>query len=134
MLRKNVFQCDFLLLGERQCDQPGGKFMPSIIAELGYIVEKHLVAIGLLQNPELDDAQKKLIEEKFDQIVAFVAPRDLSSVRICEKLGFVDEAIEHYRRAMRGAMPLNPYPERATAGQIDPPLGSARSKAKKSNG
>ena len=44
--------------------QPGGKFMPSIIAELGYIVEKHLVAIGMLSNPEPDEAQKKLIAEK----------------------------------------------------------------------
>ena len=38
--------------------------MPSIIAELGYIVEKHLIAIGLLGKPELDPAQKQLIEEK----------------------------------------------------------------------
>jgi hypothetical protein len=44
--------------------KPGGKFMPSIIAELGYIVEKHLVLIGLLGAPELDEGQKKLIEEK----------------------------------------------------------------------
>lgn len=44
--------------------KPGGKFMPSIIAELGLIVEKHLISIGLLASPELDDAQKKLIEEK----------------------------------------------------------------------
>ena len=44
--------------------QPGGKFMPSIIAELGYIVEKHLIAIGLLANPQLDEAQRKLIAEK----------------------------------------------------------------------
>jgi hypothetical protein len=44
--------------------QPGGKFMPSIIAELGYIVEKHLIAIGLMASPELDEGQKKLIEEK----------------------------------------------------------------------
>ncbi len=29
--------------------QPGGRFMPSIIAELGYIIEKHLVHIGMLQ-------------------------------------------------------------------------------------
>ena len=29
--------------------QPGGKFMPSIIAELGHIVEKHLQSIGLLK-------------------------------------------------------------------------------------
>ncbi|MDH4072349.1 MAG: NrdJb [Gammaproteobacteria bacterium] len=44
--------------------QPGGKFMPSIIAELGYIVEKHLIAIGLLARKELDAGQKKLIEQK----------------------------------------------------------------------
>lgn len=44
--------------------QPGGKFMPSIIAELGYIVEKHLILIGLLGKPELDQAQQKLIAEK----------------------------------------------------------------------
>jgi hypothetical protein len=44
--------------------QPGGKFMPSIIAELGYIVEKHLISIGLLAKPELDEGQQKLIAEK----------------------------------------------------------------------
>src|SRR5918994_4829636 len=44
--------------------QTGGKFMPSIIAELGYVVEKHLQMIGLLKAPELDDARKKLIEQK----------------------------------------------------------------------
>ena len=27
--------------------QPGGKFMPSIIAELGYVIERHLQSIGL---------------------------------------------------------------------------------------
>ena len=44
--------------------QPGGKFMPSIIAELGYIVEKHLVSIGMMSAPELDEGQKQLIAEK----------------------------------------------------------------------
>lgn len=44
--------------------QPGGKFMPSIIAELGYIVEKHLVTIGLLANPGLDETQKELLAKK----------------------------------------------------------------------
>jgi hypothetical protein len=44
--------------------QPGGKFMPSIIAELGYIVEKHLITIGLLAEPELDAGQQRLIAEK----------------------------------------------------------------------
>ena len=31
--------------------QPGGKFMPSIIAELGYVIEKHLQTIGLMRGP-----------------------------------------------------------------------------------
>jgi hypothetical protein len=44
--------------------QPGGKFMPSIIAELGHIVEKHLIAIGMMAPPSLDEHQKKLINQK----------------------------------------------------------------------
>ena len=44
--------------------QTGGKFMPSIIAELGYVVEKHLQTIGLLKTPEMEAERKKLIEEK----------------------------------------------------------------------
>ena len=44
--------------------QPGGRFMPSIIAELGYVVEKHLVLIGLMTAPELDAGQQQMIAEK----------------------------------------------------------------------
>ena len=44
--------------------QPGGKFMPSIIAELGYIVEKHLQTIGMLGSTAPDEHQQRLIEEK----------------------------------------------------------------------
>jgi len=44
--------------------QPGGKFMPSIIAELGYIVEKHLQTIGMLRNATLDEHQQRLLDEK----------------------------------------------------------------------
>ncbi|MFO7306735.1 MAG: NrdJb [Gammaproteobacteria bacterium] len=44
--------------------QPGGKFMPSIIAELGHVIERHLRSIGLLKDPEIDEARRKLIEQK----------------------------------------------------------------------
>ena len=44
--------------------QAGGKFMPSIIAELGHIVEKHLIMIGMMGAPELDPGQQQLIAEK----------------------------------------------------------------------
>ena len=44
--------------------------MPSIIAELGYIVEKHLIAIGLMTTPELDAGQQQLIQEKREEFEA----------------------------------------------------------------
>ncbi len=44
--------------------QPGGKYMPSIIAELGHIIEKHLQYIGLLPPVTLDKHQLRLIEAK----------------------------------------------------------------------
>ena len=44
--------------------QPGGKFMPSIIAELGYIVEKHLITIGMLAKPVLDAGQQEMLDQK----------------------------------------------------------------------
>ncbi len=56
--------------------QPGGKFMPSIIAELGYIVEKHLINIGLLASTELSEAQKKLLAEKRAEYEAAARQKD----------------------------------------------------------
>jgi len=44
--------------------QPGGKFMPSIVAEIGYVVERHLQSIGLMRKPVMDETQRLLIEEK----------------------------------------------------------------------
>lgn len=59
--------------------QAGGKFMPSIIAELGYIVEKHLILIGLMKRPELDEAQKKMIAEKRAEFDARARQKDAFS-------------------------------------------------------
>jgi len=56
--------------------QAGGRFMPSIIAELGYVIEKHLQFIGLLKRPEMDDARKALIEEKKAEYVARNSQQD----------------------------------------------------------
>ena len=50
--------------------QPGGKFMPSIIAELGYVVEKHLQTIGLMRKPTLDEHQQKLVDAKRAEFAA----------------------------------------------------------------
>ncbi|MEM7501338.1 MAG: NrdJb [Pseudomonadota bacterium] len=56
--------------------KPGGKFMPSIIAELGYIVEKHLISIGLMARPELDEGQQQLINEKREEFEAQARQQD----------------------------------------------------------
>ena len=47
--------------------KPGGIYVPSIIAELGIIVERHLISIGLLSESELDATQKKVIQKKREE-------------------------------------------------------------------
>ena len=42
----------------------GGTYMPSLVAELGSIVEDHLKSIGLLFDAEMSDTQRALIAEK----------------------------------------------------------------------
>jgi hypothetical protein len=42
----------------------GGKFVPSLVAEIGEVVEKHLQNIGMLEKPGLDEHQQKLIDDK----------------------------------------------------------------------
>src|SRR5262245_12138686 len=56
--------------------KPGGLFMPSIIAELGHVVEHHLVEIGLIKKQALDEARRKLIEEKRAEYAARNAQQD----------------------------------------------------------
>ena len=45
----------------------GGKFMPSLVAEIGDAIESHLRMIGLLKDESLDTHQQKLIDEKRKQ-------------------------------------------------------------------
>ena len=42
----------------------GGKFVPSLVAEIGEVVEQHLQSIGMLKKPGLDEHQQKLVDEK----------------------------------------------------------------------
>lgn len=45
----------------------GGKYIPSLVAELGHVVETHLENIGMLKSREPDEYQKKLIDEKKEE-------------------------------------------------------------------
>ncbi|MFA6232318.1 MAG: NrdJb [Rhodanobacter sp.] len=42
----------------------GGIYMPSIVAEIGAVIEQHMKNIGLIHDPEMDEATRKLIAEK----------------------------------------------------------------------
>jgi len=44
--------------------KPGGKFMPSIIAEIGAVIEHHLQKIGLMEREELSEQQQLLLQQK----------------------------------------------------------------------
>jgi hypothetical protein len=42
----------------------GGRFMPSLVAEIGEVLETHMKKSGLIQEEELSDEHKELIAEK----------------------------------------------------------------------
>jgi hypothetical protein len=42
----------------------GGKFMPSLVAEIGEALETHMKFIGLLKDDGMDEHQQKLVDEK----------------------------------------------------------------------
>ena len=42
----------------------GGKFMPSLVAEIGEVLETHMKKIGLIKDEELSEAHQALIAEK----------------------------------------------------------------------
>ncbi len=42
----------------------GGKYMPSLVAEIGDAIECHMKMIGLLEDDTLDEHQQKLLAEK----------------------------------------------------------------------
>ncbi|MCP5424507.1 MAG: NrdJb [Gammaproteobacteria bacterium] len=63
--------CTFLVEELRSVFDPkggyfkkGGKFMPSLVAEIGDVIESHMRLIGLLKDQGPDTHQRRFIEEK----------------------------------------------------------------------
>ena len=54
----------------------GGKFMPSLVAEIGDVLENHLCLIGILKRPEPDEHQKKFIQGKAEEYARKTAVTD----------------------------------------------------------
>lgn len=42
----------------------GGRFMPSLVAEIGDVIERHLKKIGMIVDEEMHDTQKQILAEK----------------------------------------------------------------------
>jgi hypothetical protein len=45
----------------------GGKFMPSLVAEIGDVLEHHLCEIGILKSATLDEHQENFIKSKTEE-------------------------------------------------------------------
>lgn len=71
--------------------KPGGKFMPSLVAEIGWAIEDHLQKIGLLKKPGIPEHQQKIMDEKRAEFEnAAAAPAGESSefpptAEVCKK-------------------------------------------------
>lgn len=44
--------------------KPGGRYMPSLVAEIGYAIESHMKMIGMIQEEGLTDIQKEILDQK----------------------------------------------------------------------
>ena len=67
----------------------GGKFMPSLVAEIGYAIETHLKTIGLLAPPALDKNQRQFLRQTREQYAQQQAARPADAfppgAQLCEK-------------------------------------------------
>ncbi len=50
--------------------KPGGVFMPSIVAEIGHAIERHMQMIGMIKADGLDEHQKEFLAKKRAEIEA----------------------------------------------------------------
>jgi hypothetical protein len=57
----------------------GGKFMPSLVAEIGDVLENHLCEIGILKSSTLDEHQKNFIKGKTEEFNQKTADADVQA-------------------------------------------------------
>ena len=69
--------------------KPGGIFMPSIVAEIGHAIERHMQMIGMIKTDNLDDHQKEFLAKKRAEIEA---AQDVSDGKKVEKGEFPESA------------------------------------------
>ena len=59
--------------------KPGGKFMPSIIADIGAVIEHHLQKIGLMEKEELSEQQQLILDQKRAETEATTQKKTIES-------------------------------------------------------
>jgi len=69
----------------------GGKYMPSLVAEIGDVIEAHMRMIGMLEEEELDEHQQRLIDEKRAQFEKQVRSHEPDSISADDS--FPEEAV-----------------------------------------
>ena len=62
--------------------KPGGVFMPSIVAEIGHAIERHMQMIGMIKSDKLDDHQKEFLAKKRKEIDAAQDHADVKEVEV----------------------------------------------------
>ncbi len=105
----------------------GGVYMPSIVAEIGAVIEQHMKSIGLIHDPELNDDQRRLIAEKRSAYEARAKKNsELSQLGASPRkaAGTVNEASMHAPRkgSTTGAEAhgAEPGPQASDAGDFPP--------------
>jgi len=69
--------------------KPGGRFVPSIVADIGAVVEHHLKRIGLIEPDELSEQQQLILEQKRAE---YEAREQQGTVEAAEKKTVTDGA------------------------------------------
>jgi len=61
-----------------------GKYVPSIIAEIGDVIQRHLVSIGMLAPSGPDEATQRLLDEKKSEIAKEFKAADVASGKVAD--------------------------------------------------
>ena len=72
--------------------KPGGIFMPSIVAEIGHAIERHMQMIGMIKTDKLDDNQKQFLAKKLEEIDAKQAVENNAADSAKEQGAFPESA------------------------------------------
>ena len=48
--------------------QKGGRYVPSLVAEIGDVIEEHMIVLGIIERPKLDAKQQEYVDNKLKEL------------------------------------------------------------------